>query len=169
MEAEYIKEQLQNLISVLDKEIKEYTNLKELFEQKRDILKKSKSDDLGVLDNKILAQNETITKLNKKREEISVNLLGKNANMSEFIEFAKENMADLVEPLEDRKVKICNIIPSLALLNSQNVELLKHGIVITNKMLETIIDAFAPQGSYYNQTGKTDTHEIDMWTISEEI
>lgn len=160
---------IQNLIEVLDEEIRAYTNLKELFAEKREILKKSKSDDLGVLDNKILAQNEKIKKLNKSREEISIELLGKNANMTEFIEFAKANAKDFVKPLEEKKVKICNIIPEIMLLNNQNVELLKHGMVITNKMLETIINAFAPQGSYYNESGKTDTHDMDMWTISEEI
>ena len=167
METTNIK--LDNLISVLDKEIEAYTELKELFAQKREILKKSKSDDLGVLDNKILAAHEVITKLNSSREGIAQELLGKNANMSEFIEYAEENAPEFVEQLKDRKVKICNIIPEIALLNQQNVELLKHGIIITNKMLETIINAFAPQGSYYNGAGKTDTHDMDMWTISEEI
>jgi len=96
-------------------------------------------------------------------------MTGKNCNMSEFIEFAEQNSPDFVKQLEERKVKICKLIPEITLLNNQNVELLKHGIIITNKMLETIIDAFAPQGSYYNGAGKTDTHDIDMWTISEEI
>ena len=100
---------------------------------------------------------------------MAVELTGKNCNMSEFIEFAEQNAPDFVKQLEDRKVKICKLIPEITLLNNQNVELLKHGIIITNKMLETIIDAFAPQGSYYNGAGKTDTHDIDMWTISEEI
>ena len=89
--------------------------------------------------------------------------------MSEFISFAQENVPEVVEQLEERKVKICKLIPEITLLNNQNVELLKHGIIITNKMLDTIIDAFAPQGSYYNGAGKPDTHDIDMWTISEEI
>jgi len=36
--------------------------------------------------------------------------------------------------------------------------------------LETIVNAFAPQGSIYNGAGKTtDTHDLDMWTINEEI
>ena len=159
----------QNLIEILDKELIAYTELKELFSEKRELLKKAKADDLGVLDNKILALNNTITKLNKKRQNLAVEMLGKDANMSEFIEFAEQNAPDYVEPLKERKVKICKIIPELALLNTQNVELLKHGIIITNKMLETIIDAFAPQGSYYNGAGKTDTHDINMWTINEEI
>jgi len=159
----------QKLISVLDKEILAYTNLKELFAEKREILKRAKSDDLGVLDNKILALNNNIGELNKSRQEIAQKLLGKDANMSEFIEFAQTEAPEFVEQLTERKVKICNIIPEITLLNNQNVELLKHGIIITNKMLETIIDAFAPQGSYYNETGKTDTRDIDMWTISEEI
>ncbi len=160
---------LQNLIQILDKEIAAYTELKNLFSEKREILKKAKSDDLGVLDNKILAQNNIITKLNKKRQNLALELTGKDANMSEFIEFAEKNVPELKKPLEERKVKICKLIPEIMLLNQQNVELLKHGIIITNKMLETIIDAFAPQGSYYNGAGKTDTHDVDMWTINEEI
>ena len=160
---------MDNLISILDNEITEYTKLKDLFAEKRELLKKAKSDDLGVLDNKIMAEHEVITKLNNSRENIAQQLLGKNANMSEFIEYAEENTPEYAEKLKERKVKICNIIPEIALLNQQNVELLKHGIIITNKMLETIINAFAPQGSYYNGAGKTDTHDMDMWTISEEI
>ena len=162
-------EKLQNLIQVLDKEIVAYTQLKELFAEKREILKKAKSDDLGVLDNNILALNNEITSLNKSRQDLAQELIGKDANMSEFIEFAEHNASEFVKPLEERKVKICKLIPEIMLLNQQNVELLKHGIIITNKMLETIIDAFAPQGSYYNGAGKTDSHDVDMWTINEEI
>ena len=164
-----MNQRMQNLIEILDKEYKAYSELKTLFEEKREILKKSRSDDLGVLDNKIIALNNKITGLNKDRQKIAEKLTGKNANMSEFIEFAQNNAPDYVKPLEERKVKICKLIPEITLLNNQNVELLKHGIIITNKMLETIIDAFAPQGSYYNETGKTDTHDVDMWTISKEI
>ena len=165
-----INEQFDSLIKILDKELAAYDVLRELFEEKREILKKAKSDDLGVLDNKILAQHENITKLNKMREKISQEMLGKNGNMSDFIAHAENIAPDYVELLKERKVKICNNFDRLALLNQQNVELLKHGMIITNKMLETIIDAFAPQGSYYDGTGKTaDTHDLDMWTISEEI
>lgn len=166
---EEIKTQLDSLIKTLDKEIKAYTELKELFKEKREILKKAKADDLGVLDNKILALSEKIKKINKSRQNLAQTLLGKDANMSQFIEFAENEAPEYAEPLKDRKVKICNIIPEITLLNSQNVELLKHGIIISNKMLETIIDAFAPQGSYYNGAGKSDTHEVDLWTVNEEI
>ena len=161
---------IKKLISILDKEIEAYSKLKDLFEEKRDLLKKAKSDDLGVVDNKILAQNESIVKLNNMRKSLSMELLGKDGSMSDFIEFAEVNQPDVKEALLLRKVKICNIFEGLALLNNQNMELIKHGIVITNKMLETIVNAFAPQGSIYNGAGKTtDTHELDMWTINEQI
>ena len=163
------KKPIQNLIEILDKEFKAYSELKNLFAEKRELLKKSRSDDLGVLDNKIIALNNKIKEINKERENIAVEMTGKNCNMSEFISYAEANEPEYVKPLEERKVKICKLIPEITLLNNQNVELLKHGIIITNKMLDTIIDAFAPQGSYYNGAGKTDTHDIDMWTISKEI
>ena len=162
-------ELFQNLITELDKEIKAYTALKDLFLQKRELLKQAKPDDLGILDNKIIALRNSIEKLNKTREGIAVRITGENANMSRFIEYAKQTAPEYEQLLEERKVKICNIIPEIMLLNQQNVELLKHGIAMTDKMLETIVNAFAPQGSYYNGAGKTDTHEIDMWTINEEI
>ena len=172
--AKFIKEimetKIKNLISILDKEIEAYSKLKELFEEKRDLLKKAKSDDLGVVDNKILAQNESIVKLNNMRKTLSMEMLNKDASMSEFIELAGTHAPDQKEALLLRKVKICNISEQLVSLNNQNVELIKHGMIITNKMLETIINAFAPQGSIYNGAGKTtDTHDLDMWTINEEI
>lgn len=164
------KQQFQNLIMILDDELEAYTKLRELFTEKKEVLKKSKSDELGVIDNKILALNDTIVKLNEKRKTLSMELLNKDGSMSDFIEFAEVNQPEQKEALMLRKVKICNIFEELALLNNQNVELIKHGITITNKMLETIVNAFAPQGSIYNGAGKTtDTHELNMWTINEEI
>ena len=100
-----------NLIEILDKEYRAYTELKELFAEKREILKKSRSDDLGVLDNKILALNNKITEFNKERENLAVQMTGKNCNMSEFIKFAEQNAPEFVKQLEERKVKICILIP----------------------------------------------------------
>ena len=165
-----MKEKFKKLIAIIDKELEAYTKLKDLFEEKKQLLKKAKSDDLGVVDNKILSMNDAIVKLNKARSEVSMDLLGKDGTMSDFISFAEENLPEQKEALMLRKVKICNISDQLVLLNNQNVELIKHGITITNKMLETVVNAFAPQGSIYNGAGKTtDTHDLNMWTINEEI
>ena len=165
-----MKDKIRKLIFILDKELEAYIKLRDLFQEKRDLLKKAKSDDLGVIDNKILASNNEIVKLNKLRQDLSMELLGKDGKMSDFISFSEANQPEFSEPLMLRKVKICNIFEQLALLNNQNVELIKHGIIITNKMLETIVNAFAPQGSIYNGAGKTtDTQDLDMWTINEQI
>ncbi len=163
------KTKFKNLIEILDKEIKAYSNLKELFAEKKEVLKSAKPDDLGVLDNKIIALNNAITKLNAARQTIAIEITGGDANMSRLIEAAQEFAPEYIDALTERKVKICNIIPEITLLNNQNVELLKHGIIISNKMLESIIDAFAPQGCNYNGAGKSDSHEYDMWTVNEEI
>ena len=165
-----MKEQFQKLINILDKEIEAYEKLKDLFEEKKELLKKAKSDDLGVIDNKILAQNESIVKLNALRKNLSMEMLNKDASMSEFIELAEVHQPEQKEALMLRKVKICNIFDDLALVHNQNMELLKHGIIMTNKMLENIVNAFAPQGSIYNGAGKTtDTQDLNMWTINEEV
>lgn len=161
--------QFNKLITAIDKEIAAYEHLRELFQEKKELLKKSKSGDLGELDNTIIAQNNAIVKLNNARQKITIELFGKDCNMSQYIELLGEEDQKYIEPLEERKIKICKISDDLVLLNNQNVELLKHGIIMTNKMLETIVDAFAPQGSNYNGAGKTDTHDLNMWTVNEEI
>lgn len=163
------KIEFKKLITAIDDEISAYEELKVLFEEKKELLKKSKSGDLIEVDNKIIAQNELIVKLNEVRQKISMEHFNKDCSMSDYIELLGEENESFKEQLMLRKVKICNILDELVLLNNQNVELLKHGITITNKMLDTIVDAFAPQGSNYDGTGKTDTHDLDMWTVNEEI
>ena len=165
-----MENRFKKLIDLLDKEYEAYSKLKDLFEEKRDLLKKAKSDDLGVLDNKILALNDSIVKLSDARKKASVALMGKDGCMSDFISFAEVHQPELKEALLLRKVNFCNKIGEISLLHQQNVALIQHGITITNKMLENIVNAFAPQGSIYNGAGKTtDTHELDMWTINEQI
>ena len=164
-----MKDKFKNLIKILDKEIDAYEKLKVLFEEKKELLIKAKSEDLGVLDNKILAAHNLIVKLNDERKNAAAELISDDATMSDFIGLAEAQEPNFKEPLMLRKDKICNISKALVLLNNQNVELIKHGIIITDKMLETIVDAFAPQGSIYNGAGKTDTRDYDMWTVNEEI
>lgn len=163
------KIEFKKLLKIIDDEISAYEELKPLFEEKRELLKHSKSGDLGEVDNKIIAQNTKITKLNKVRQDISLEHFNKDCTMSDLIELLGNENDVYKEELTLRKVKICKLLDELTLLNNQNVELLKHGIIITNKMLETIVDAFAPQGSNYNGAGKTDTHDLNMWTVNEEI
>ena len=62
----------QNLIEVLDKIIKANSNLKALFEEKRELLKSAKPDDLGVTDNKIIAVNNQILKLENERKNLAI-------------------------------------------------------------------------------------------------
>jgi len=164
------RELYKKLISILDKELVAYENMRLLFEEKRDILKKAKSGELVEVDSRIISQSQLIGKLNKTRESISEELLGKNGCMTDFIEKATEDFPEFADALTERKNIISEKVEKLLALNNQNVELMKHGIVITNKMLETIIDAFAPQGSIYDGTGKTtDNKDLNMWTVNEEI
>ena len=163
------KIEFKKLLKILDEIISAYEELKILFEEKKELLKNSKSGDLIEVDNKILAQNEVIVKLNDSRKNMSMEHFNKDCRMSDYIDILGKNNEDFKEQLMLRKVKICKISDELVLLNNQNMELLKHGMTITGKMLDTIVDAFAPQGSNYNETGKTDTHDLNMWTVNEEI
>ena len=164
------KELYQNLIQTLEGEIQSYTELRDLFQEKKETLKQSKPDDLGILDNKIISCNNKIKNFNKSRQNIAMEIIGnENANMSDFIKKAKYEASEYVNILQDKKDVICELIKELDLLNQQNLELLKHGMTITNKMLESVIEVFSPKVSFYNGSGKTDVREVDMWTINKEV
>ena len=92
------------LIDLLDKEYEAYSKLKDLFEEKKELLKKAKSDDLGVVDNKILALNDSIVKLNNARKNASIELIGKDGCMSDFISFAEVHAPEQKEALLLRKL-----------------------------------------------------------------
>ena len=162
-------EEFKQLVNILEQELDMSVQLKNLFEEKKEILKHSKTDELGIIDNKIIAQSNLISELEKSRKKISNILLGQDGCMSDYVKFSEENEPAYTDKLKDLNVKICNNSEQLVLLNHQNVELMNHGIIMTNKMLETIVNAFVPQGSNYNESGKTDSHDLDMWTVNEEI
>ena len=102
--------QFKNLNNILEKEIKAYTTLKTLFEEKRESLKSAKPDDLGVLDNKILALNNQITKLNNERKDIAAALGNPDANMSQFIELAEKQAPEFVDALKEKKIRVLPLV-----------------------------------------------------------
>ena len=93
----------QNLIEILDKELEACAKLKELFEAKKETLKKAKPDDLGVLDNQILALNNKIMKLDNSRKELAIEKFGKDAveKFPEYEDIYVDKGEELINPVSE--------------------------------------------------------------------
>lgn len=115
-----IEEYYQKLIKLFEKELKAYAELKDVNEEKHDILKKATSDDLVILDNKILSLNNQIEKLKDTRTDMCLELTGKYCNMMQLIEFTERNAPEFAKQLDEIRVKSEKLTKEIALLNNQN-------------------------------------------------
>lgn len=155
----------ENLIKILDKEIELYNEMKNLYAEKKEILIKNNIDELSVIDNKIMENNETIKHINSKRLE----LMGEeNKSMTELIKIAEEKHPEFVLKLKEQQAKLLNISSEISVLNMTNIKLIEHGLILADKKLNIIIDACAPKGTSYSESGKEGVQDMSMSTIVRE-
>jgi len=164
------KEIFIELTEILDEEIKLYEQLRDLYLDKKKILIAAKPEDLGKIDEEIMVVYGNILNLDKKRTKLTEGLGIEEANMSKLIAYAEELDSELKEKLKKQKVKINEVSNELMLLNQRNVELIKHGLIITDRMLGTIVNAFAPKANLYDGTGKNlDNDSSNLSTVIEDV
>ena len=115
-----IEEYYHDLIKLLEKELKAHIELKDVNEEKHELLKKATSDDLAILDRKILELNNQIEKLKDTRLNMCLELTGKYCNMMQLIEFTERKAPEFVKQLDEIRVDFEKLTKEIALLNNQN-------------------------------------------------
>ena len=157
-----MNEQFYETVSqMLDNTISVYEELLELYKEKKKVLLTPKNNELlRIVDEKILAQVNTVKKVNAKREEF--------CNENEISSTQKE-CPQFEKKLSEQKVKINEVAEEMALVEKTNVELIKHGLVMSDKLLDIIISAATPQTDNYDMHGKNvDTSELSISSIVED-
>ena len=152
-------EVLKNLSELIDEEIAGYEELRDLYIDKKKVLIAAKPEDLAPIDEKIMTVYGKIMNLDKKRTKISENLGLEEVNMTNLIALVEDVSDELKEKFQNQKVKINEVSNELMLLNQRNVELIRHGLIISDRMLNTIVNAFTPQASLYDGSGKNKENE----------
>ena len=159
------EENFKNIINILDKEIKLYTEMRNLYTEKREILVKNNILDLSKVDAKIIENYETIKKIDAQRIEAIKTLGDDIPNMSELISRAKELCPKYSLKLLEQQETLNSISSAISVLNLTNMKLIKHGMILTDKKLNIIIEACAPKGNSYTENGKEETNTLEMSTI----
>ena len=157
-------ELLEKLSNIIDEELSLYEELRDLYIEKKKVLIAAKPEELAPIDEKIMVVYGNIMSLDKKRTKVSEKLEIDEVNMTNLIALVDGVSDDLKNKFEEQKVKINEVSNELMLLNQRNVELIKHGLIISDRMLNTIVNAFTPQTSLYDGTGKN--KENDSTSIS---
>lgn len=163
------EEIFKNLIGILDKEIKLYTEMRNLYTEKKEILIKNNILELSQIDTKILENYEAIKKIDILRLD-AIKMLGEDImSMSALIEIAEERAPKFALKLKEQQAKLNNLSSTISVLNLTTMKLLKHGMVITDKKLNIIIEACAPKGTSYNLKGVEDDKNLEMSTIIKDV
>lgn len=166
MEQQFYK----TISQMLDDTITVYQELLELYKEKKKVLLTPKNNDLlRSIDEKILAQVNSVKKVNEKRENFCKENEIEPSNISTLIELAQKENPEFEEILSKQKVKINEVAEEMALVEKTNVELIKHGLVMSDKLLDIIISAAVPQTDNYDMHGKNiDTSELSISSIVED-
>lgn len=159
-------EELKNSIF---EEIELYKSLDTLFEEKRKILISNNADNLLKIDEKILNLVDEIKSVVCHRQTLAKLIAGKDLNMSEMIETAKEHAPELVCEFEHAQKQIKELSEEIARKERIIKELLRHGMNLVNKTLNLISNAASIAGDY-NRAGKNVQSDIDrISSIVEEV
>ncbi len=143
----------------IDNTIEAYENLLNLYEEKKEALVKKEHEALTVIDKKILNIADTIRTLTKDKQSILNENNYDDITITQLIALAKEqNNQELVEKFKKNKVTIGEVNQRIALLDKTIVELIKHGLVMSDKLLNIILSATMPQKDNYDMHGKNVDH-----------
>lgn len=139
-----------SLIGLMDKEIELYKQLRILYSDKKNSLIKNDINSLKNIDNQIL---ELISKI-KICETKRLNIAGdKFNNISALINYAKIESPEYLYKLESQKTEISKLAKEISHLHKTNVELIKHGLALSDKTLQFIIKICRGENKNYSSSG----------------
>jgi seryl-tRNA synthetase len=163
-------EVLKSFKEAVDEEIKVYEEMETLYKIKQSVLIQCKTDELWNVDSKIVSQINTVKNLSEKRKNVGKYLGNENITMSEIIEKAMNSNKDLAEEFKVQKKKLNTLTTAISLYENTNLELIKHGLEVTDKKLSIIYNTITPHSNQYNNNGqKTTATEQNISSVIEEV
>ncbi len=145
---------------MIDEVITGYSDLLELYKEKKQAIIKADKEKLAFVDEKILEHVKVLQNINKAREIFCKKYNLEEVKISYLIDLSIQNYPKMQDKFEEQKVKINELANEIALVNNANVELIEHSLKMSDKMLDIIISA--TQTDNYDKHGKN----ADMGGIS---
>ena len=160
---------LKELKKLIDEEVQLYSELKDLFHEKRKILVANDVEALLSVDEKILNVVDSIKSSVSLRERISGDSATSGLTLTQMISEAQKYDENLADEFSAAQVKVHSLIKDIAHEEMVVKELLRHGMNLVNKTLNMISNAVSIAGDY-NRDGKNVQSEIDrISSVVEEV
>lgn len=164
-----IQEQLKTLENIIDKEIDGYKNIEKLYIDKKEILIHGKGTDLYEVDTKIIDTYKNINNLSETRKSITKSMNIPTFSLTDLINKIRTEDEVTAKKFEQKRDEVKELAQKIYKLEKINVELVKHGIYITNKTIEAMLKGVSISTKEYNNKGKNISNEqLEMSSIIEE-
>ncbi len=164
-----ITKQIKELENLIDKEIDGYKNIEKLYTDKKEILIKGKATDLYDVDAKIINTYKTINDLSEARKTVTKSLDIPTFSITDIINKIKNTDAQAAKKLEQKKAEVNELAKRIYKLEKINIELTKHGLLLTGKTIEAMLKGVATVNNEYNAKGQNITDDrLKMSSIVEE-
>ena len=163
-------EQIQLLENLINQEIDEYKNIEKLYADKKEILVHCKTAELYEIDSQITDTYKKIKNLSSMRKNVTKSMNMLSFSMSDIIKKLKEQDESAAKKFEEKKAIVNELAQKIFNLEKTNYELIKHGMLVTNKTLEIFLKGIKTITKEYNQKGKNIAKDqLEMSSIVEEV
>lgn len=164
-----ITKQIKELENLIDKEIDGYKNIEKLYTDKKEILIKGKATDLYDVDAKIINTYKTISDLSEARKNVTKSLDIPTFSITDIINKIKNTDEQTAKKLEQKKAEVNELAKRIYKLEKINIELTKHGLLLTGKTIEAMLKGVTTVNNEYNAKGQNITDDrLKMSSIVEE-
>lgn len=164
-----ITEQIKELENLIDKEIDGYKNIEKLYTDKKEILIKGKATDLYDVDAKIINTYKTINDLSEARKTVTKSLDIPTFSITDIINKIKNTDEQTAKKFEQKKAEVNELAKRIYKLEKINIELTKHGLLLTGKTIEAMLKGVTTVNNEYNAKGQNITDDrLKMSSIVEE-
>ncbi len=164
-----ITQQIKELENLIDKEIDGYKNIEKLYTDKKEILIKGKATDLYDVDAKIINTYKKISDLSDARKTVTKALDIPTFSITDVINKIKNTDQETAKKLEEKKAEVNELAKRIYKLEKINIELTKHGLLLTGKTIETMLKGVATVNNEYNAKGQNIKDDrLKMSSIVEE-
>ena len=162
-------EKLNEINDIIQKQIDVYKNIKDLYNDKRNILIAGDLTLLEKVDNEIRTRANEINNYESKRKSLCIDLgLNENSGLSEVVNYATKNNYDAQNFINMQKI-INNLVGEITELDKINRALLVKTSEIIDSTISIITNNAFVNTNEYNSLGKrVETSGLELSSIIEE-
>lgn len=149
-----VKQYLDNIEKIIDKEIDTYKLLEKCINDKTDLIVKNDVQALEALDMKIVEHTASAANLARTRQQECIQVGRIDLTFSELIEKIMEVDENQAKRFKEKKSNLENLVVGIQKINNRHAKLIENTLFIMNKTTDFILKMIAPELDMYNQSGR---------------